>query len=257
MIPKIIHYCWFGGAPKSKLIKKCIKSWSKYCDDYTIIEWNENNFDINTAPLFVRQAYQHKKWAFVTDYVRLKVVYENGGVYFDTDVELLKNIDRFLHDEAFFGFNDDNRINTGLAMGAIKGCPLLADLMENYYNESFIKSDGTLNMLDNTSRDSVAFEKLGLKFDNSLQKIGNYVFYPSDYFCPMDHLCFDLKCTENTTAIHHFAASWVDISKRSRRRGIIKLRYRRFVMDLRLVKEEKGAFRSLLFVLKNWIRIFR
>ena len=139
MIPKIIHYCWFGGAPKSKLIKKCIKSWLKYCGDYKIIEWNETNFDINTTPLFVRQAYQHKKWAFVTDYVRLKVVYENGGLYFDTDVELLKNPDDFLQNEAFFGFNENNRIATGLVMGANKNCKLLADLMDNYLNDSVLK----------------------------------------------------------------------------------------------------------------------
>lgn len=104
MIPKKIHYCWFGGAPKTKLGMKCIKSWKKHCPDYEIIEWNEDNFDFSEAPLYVRQAYEAKKWAFVTDYVRLKVVYDNGGIYMDTDVKLKKILDPLLTNSAYFGF---------------------------------------------------------------------------------------------------------------------------------------------------------
>ena len=104
MIPKIIHYCWFGGGPKPKSVEKYIRSWKKYCSDYEIIEWNEDNFDISSSPLYVKQAYAAKKWAFVSDYARLKVVFEYGGIYFDTDVQVIKNIDTLLQYDAFFFF---------------------------------------------------------------------------------------------------------------------------------------------------------
>ena len=103
-IPKIIHYCWFGGKPKPELAQKCIKSWKKFCPDYEIMEWNESNFDVTTAPLYVQQAYCLKRWAFVSDYVRLKALVEMGGVYMDTDVEVIKPLDPYLHHEAFAGF---------------------------------------------------------------------------------------------------------------------------------------------------------
>ena len=125
MIPKIIHYCWFGYGPKPKLAEKCIRSWKKYCPDYQIIEWNENNFDISACPLYVRQAYEARKWAFVTDYVRLKVIYENGGIYMDTDVELKKNLDNLLPYNAYFGFENYWVIATGLGFGALRDFPYL------------------------------------------------------------------------------------------------------------------------------------
>ena len=110
MIPKIIHYCWFGRNPKPKLAEKCIKSWKKYCPEYEIIEWNEDNYDLSSAPLYVRQAYEAKRWAFVTDYIRLQVIYENGGIYLDTDVELRKSLDPLLVHQAYFGFEDEKNI---------------------------------------------------------------------------------------------------------------------------------------------------
>ena len=122
MIPKLIHYCWFGHNPLPKDAKRCIRSWKKYCPDYVIKEWNEDNFDISQCPQYVRQAYEAKKWAFVSDYVRLKLVHDHGGVYMDTDVELLKPLDRLLSHKAYFGFEDDGlQINTGLGFGAERG----------------------------------------------------------------------------------------------------------------------------------------
>ena len=104
MIPKIIHYCWFGGNDKLESVMKCIESWKKYLPDYEIMEWNESNFNIKKANQYVREAYDNKKWAFVTDYVRLIALYENGGIYFDTDVEVFKSFDSLLSEKAFFGF---------------------------------------------------------------------------------------------------------------------------------------------------------
>lgn len=136
-IPKIIHYCWFGGAEKPKIIKKCIKSWKKYCPEYKIIEWNESNFDVNCIP-FCRQAYEAKKWAFVTDYVRLKVLYDQGGIYMDTDVQLVKNIDCFLEYPCFLGFQHENYVSDGLVFGAEAGNWFVKENSEIYENMPFV-----------------------------------------------------------------------------------------------------------------------
>jgi len=131
MIPKKIHYCWFGRNPKPKLAEKCIASWKKYCPDYEIIEWNEDNFDINMN-VYTRYCYENKKWAYLSDFARLYVVAENGGVYFDTDVELLKNPDELLKLEAFYGFETEKCINTGLGFGAEKNHPTVMAMVEEY-----------------------------------------------------------------------------------------------------------------------------
>ena len=130
MIPKIIHYCWFGGNPLSDLAQKCIDSWKKYCPDYEIKEWNESNFDLNSCD-YVREAYQAKKWAFVTDYVRLYAMVTEGGIYMDTDVEVIRPLDSFLSNRAFSGFEDETNIPTGI-MACEKGFPLFEELLEEY-----------------------------------------------------------------------------------------------------------------------------
>lgn len=137
MIPKTIHYCWFGRNPKPALAQKCLQSWKKHCPDYTIMEWNEDNYDISSAPLYVRQAYGAKKWAFVTDYVRLHVVHDHGGIYMDTDVELKKNPDALLEHSAYFGFEDGQYVNTGLGFGAVPGHPILKEIMYDYIGIPF------------------------------------------------------------------------------------------------------------------------
>ena len=125
MIPKIINYCWFGKNPLPTSVKKCINSWKKYCPDYKIIQWDETNFDVKSN-MFVKEAYEAKAWAFVSDYARLKVKYENGGIYFDTDVELVKNLDFLLKNSAYIGIQQSEYLcNTGLGFGAEKGILLL------------------------------------------------------------------------------------------------------------------------------------
>lgn len=210
LIPKKIHYCWFGRNPKPELAEKCIESWKKFCSDYEIIEWNEDNYDIQSAPLFVRQAYEAKKWAFVTDYVRLEVVYNNGGVYLDTDVEVIKPLDDLIKYNAFFGTQNGIVIATGLGFGAEKKTAILMELMANYQSIPFIKEDGSYDSLTCPERDTEVFIKHGLIGDNSLQILdGNIACLPLDYLSPKDYMTGNLTITDNTHTIHHFAESWM------------------------------------------------
>ncbi len=209
MIPHTIHYCWFGRNPKPKLAKKCIKSWKKYCKNYQIIEWNEDNFDISSCPLYVREAYEAKKWAFVTDYVRLKIVYDHGGIYFDTDVELLKKIDALLEHQAWFGFQGGKLVATGLGFGAIKGHSILAEIMEQYNNLPFILSDGGYDLTPCPTRNTLVFINKGLQQDDSMQLLENdTLILPTVYLCPIDCKTGQYTKSYDTISIHHFSASW-------------------------------------------------
>lgn len=224
MIPKSIHYCWFGRNPKPKLAKKCIKSWKKYCPDYEIIEWNEDNFDISSAPLYVRQAYEAKKWAFVSDYVRLHAMVKYGGVYMDTDVELLKPIDNFLHHHAFSGFEDDIHVPTGI-MGCEKNYTLFRKFLQHYDNECFLLPSGEYNMLTNVFIITSTLQKSGLIPNNSYQEIDGFALYPKDYFCPYENNEGRLKITHNTVAIHWFTGSWLPsdaLKRRNKNREMVR-----------------------------------
>lgn len=209
MIPKIIHYCWFGRNPKPKLAEKCIKSWKKYCKSYEIIEWNEDNFDISECPLYVRQAYKAKKWAFVTDYVRLKVVYNNGGIYLDTDVQIIKPLDDLLGYNSFFGFQNDYEVNTGLGFGSIKGSIILFELLQQYENIPFLIEDGEYDILACPTRNTEVFLKHGLIQNGANQSLddGTKVF-AAEYFCPISYETLKKEVTKNTYSIHWFSASW-------------------------------------------------
>lgn len=209
MIPKTIHYCWFGRNPKPKLARKCIRSWKKHCPDYSIIEWNEDNFDISTCPLYVRQAYEAKKWAFVTDYVRLKVVYEHGGIYLDTDVETVRSFDELLKEHAFFGFEYGEYVNTGLGFGAEKGNPIVGEMMDDYEDMPFVRPDGSFDETTCPIRNSETLLKRGLKQDDSKQLIDGCLILPSEYLCPYDGRSRELNATKKTLSIHWYSASWV------------------------------------------------
>ena len=212
MIPKTIHYCWFGGNPLPEFAEKCIASWKKYCPDYTITEWNETNYEINKCPEFVQQAYKAGKWAFVSDYARLQIIYEHGGVYLDTDVELVKNIDILLKNTAYFGFDiSANQVNTGLGFGAESETPILYDLMLPYHEMRFTYDPGALEKLLCNKVNSKVFLHYGLVENGLEQNIkGNVHVYPSDYFCPIDFRTGELNLTKNSFSIHHFSTSWMD-----------------------------------------------
>ena len=158
MIKKVINYCWFGGSEKNNLIKKCIASWKKFCPDYEIIEWNEDNYDV-TKNKYMFEAYKAKKWAFVSDYARLDIIYNNGGIYLDTDVELIKPLDKIIEDvDAFFCYQDD-KINTGLGFGAVKNNQIIKELLNSYQEIHFVKSDGSYDITSCVMRNNKIFEK--------------------------------------------------------------------------------------------------
>lgn len=205
MIPKKIHYCWFGRGEKPKLARRCIASWKKFCPDYEIIEWNEDNFDINTNA-YTQMCYAQKRYAFLTDYLRLLIIQEHGGVYFDTDVEVVKPLDDLLDSGAFFGFETDRYVNTGEGFGAEAGHPVLGQMLEEY--EPLL--DGTHGTVGCPHLNTDALVKFGLKQNGKLQNLGDVTVYPADYFNPYDDPTGILTKTENTYAIHWYGKSWMD-----------------------------------------------
>ena len=224
-IPKWIHYCWFGYNSKPEIVLKSIESWKKYCPEYQIIEWNEENFDLNKCPLYVRQAYKEKKWAFVTDYARLKIIYENGGIYLDTDVELKKNLDKLLNKKAFFGFEDGIHINTGLGFGSVKGNEILKELMDDYENIPFILADGSFDTENCPSRNTRIFLKHGLKQNNRMQILDEGIkILPSIYMCPIDYNTGKYRRSIRTISIHWFSSSWMDENQKKEQEKRRKIR---------------------------------
>lgn len=207
LIPKIIHYFWFGGNSKSDMMNQCIDSWRKYCPDYEIIEWNESNYDI-TKNRFMKEAYDAGKYGFVPDYARLDIIYQYGGLYFDTDVELVKNIDDMLYNEAFFGFGSYGRINTGAGFGSVKKQRVFKSLLEEYEKFSFLNEDGTLNLTTNTMHEEPVFKKYGLKQKDILQEMGGAYVFPSDFMSPQLPGFATYKISCNTISVHHNGFSW-------------------------------------------------
>ena len=244
MIPKIIHYCWFGRNEKPKAVQKCIKSWKKHCPDYQIIEWNEDNYDISSAPLFVRQVFDARKWGFIADYIRLEIIYTHGGIYLDTDVEAIQSFDGLLKNSAFWGFEYDNQfINSGLGFGAEKGTPILLDLMDIYKSIPFIRADGSYDLTPCTYRETKVFIAHGLRVDGTEQTIDNSIhIYPSEYLCPCNWRNGEVKKTNKTISIHWYNMSWKTKEEREKRkRKLRKLRiYRNFSGPIRIVKSLIG-----------------
>ena len=204
MIPKKLNYCWFGRGEKPALAQKCIASWKKFCPDYEIIEWNEDNFDIQMNG-YTRMCYEQRKYAFLSDYVRLVVVEKHGGVYFDTDVELLRPIDPLLDHPAWFGFEDDECVNTGEGFGAEAGNPAVRAMLAEY--DALL--DGEHGVISCPVLNTQAMVKQGLKRDGTLQDLGSAVVYPVEYFNPYDDPTGRLNRTKNTYSVHWYAKSWL------------------------------------------------
>lgn len=215
MIPKIIHYCWFGGNPLPDLAIKCIESWKKYCPDFEIKEWNESNYDLNSCD-YVKEAAMHNKWAFVSDYARYDILYRYGGVYLDTDVELIKPIDDILNKGAFFGIEDSFNtkdkekymIAPGLGMGVPQQFLIIKELLQIYKNEHFILEDGSYNKKTVVDYMTDIMKKYGFDEKNREQVCGGVTIYPAEFFCPMNYSTGIITLTQNTRSIHHYNMSW-------------------------------------------------
>ena len=208
-IPKVIHYCWFGGGPKSELMLKCLQSWKQYFPTYEIIEWNESNYDVNQNA-YCKEAYENKKWAFVSDYARLDIIYKYGGIYFDTDVEVQKNFEDKLINYGYLGFENCSNVKdvaTGLGFAAKAGDPVVRAMLTEYDDIHFI-NDGILDLTPCPKRNTAALVKLGLIPDGTMQIIGNIKIYPFEYFCGIDIANSHPYITENTCTVHHYSATW-------------------------------------------------
>lgn len=208
MIPKIIHYCWFGENPLPKLAQRCIASWQKYCPDYEIKEWNESNLNFNCC-IFAREAYTAKKWAFLSDWARLYIIYNEGGIYLDTDVELIKSLDEMLVNKCFLAEETSGYVNTGLGFGAEKNNPIIGKLLQEYSNTHFVKKNGSYDMVPCPQKNTKPLIELGYKFSGRcIWKTELVTIYPPEYFCPLDYEKGTLRKTNRTISIHLYTASW-------------------------------------------------
>lgn len=216
MIQKIIHYCWFGRNPLPPLAVKCIESWRKYFPDYEIKEWNEDNFDVNIVP-YTREAYEARKYAFVSDYARFYILYHHGGLYFDTDVEVIRPMEDIVGRGAFMGCENEAgqgagatalAVAPGLGLGCSPGLGLYAEILGLYAGLHFRRADCGLNLKTVVEYTTELLVGKGLKNTSEVQCVSEVWIYPKEYFCPMDYRTNEMKITSNTRAIHHYAASW-------------------------------------------------
>lgn len=225
MIPKTIHYCWFGGAEKPASVKRCIKNWQKVCPDYEIREWTEQDFDVRINN-YCREAYDAKVWGFVPDFIRLWIIYNYGGIYLDTDVQLLKNFDTLLDLPGFCGFESQSHeaediyyVNFGQGFAAEKGNPIIGAHLHMYDDLHFLNPDGTQNRLPSPSYTTEILQQFGLnRYQNIQQDLGQLVVFPSDYFCPKSFQTGLLNVTQRTYSIHHFDGSWFDDNQIARKK---------------------------------------
>lgn len=205
-IPKIIHYCWFGKNEMPDSVVKCINSWKKYCPDYEIVKWDESNYNVEKNQ-FIANAYYNKKYSFVSDYARLDILYNYGGIYLDTDVELIKNIDDLLYNKMFFALEDAGIIATGLGFGSIAHQEILKKNMEKYDQISIKKEEKFKKIICTTYTTELLLER-GMSLENKLQDLNDIIIYPTEYFCPMKVGQRKINITKNTYSIHHYDASW-------------------------------------------------
>lgn len=216
MISKTIHYCWFGRNPLPDSAKKCIDSWRKYLPDYEILEWNEDNFDVNSIP-YTAEAYAAGKYAFVSDYARFWILYNYGGLYFDTDVEIIKPMDNIIASGPFLGAEVDGdaakettpKVAPGLCIGAEKGMSLFKAVIDKYTTLNYLGEDGTFNKYTMIPLVTDLLIAAGMQPHNRTQRVGEVTIYPAEYFNPLDAPTGRLNVTANTCSIHWFMASWL------------------------------------------------
>ncbi len=209
MIPKVIHYCWFGGKGKPEAVRRMIRTWKLYCPDYQLKEWNETNFDIHINR-YCREAYEQRKWAFVSDVARMYALYNEGGIYMDTDVEVVRSLDSLLDNPAFLGFEGTKWIATSI-LGTEPNNPVIRSFMDSYNSRSFVREDGSLDQTTNVEEwTKLLVDKFGLQLNGKKQCAAGFNIFPADYFTPYDYLTGRLHRTDNTYTIHWFGQSWIN-----------------------------------------------
>ena len=215
-IPKIIHYCWFGGNAIPVHLQKCIDSWKKFCPDYEIIRWDESNYDVSKNR-YMLQAYENKKWGFVPDYARLDIINQHGGIYLDTDVELIRSLDELLSYEFYCGFEDKHYIALGLGFGAVKGHPLIRKMIATYQNLDFLQ-EGVPNLTASPVYQTKVMQDQGFTLNGEYQEKSGIGVLPSDAFAPGGSLLLPDEITDHTFSIHHYDASWMDNNNKIRKK---------------------------------------
>ncbi len=263
MIPKTIHYCWFGNAPIPKEGQRCIESWKKFCPDYEIKLWNESNYDVSKNK-YMKEAYEAQKWGFVSDYARLDIIYQYGGLYLDTDVEVIKSFDNLLNNKAFMGFEKGGEVASGLGFGAEKGNKAIKYLMDWYETHNFLDENGKPVLIACPVLNTNELQKIGLKRDGSYQILLNeLVIYPVDFFCPMDYENREMNITENTYSIHHYASSWmpeeeikahmnrIKYKKKYGEKGLLIAKFINFPIRLKFHLKDKGVFGTIRFAINK------
>lgn len=248
MIPKIIHYCWFGRQPLSDQVKKCIQSWHKYCPEYEIKEWNEKNFDVQSS-IYTAEAYKAEKYAFVSDFARFKILYQEGGIYFDTDVELIRPIDDLVSNGPFLAcersVNSRSVINPGLGFAAYAKMPILKDIIQIYKNLRFISPNNIFNQTTVVEYTTNYFLAHGFLGQDQVEVINGLTIYPSEYFAPMNYMTGELCESNQTRAVHHYAMSWLSED------------YKRWIIRERILSKFIGirASKYLIFIIRMPARI--
>lgn len=223
-IPKVIHYCWLSGEEFPELIQKCIDSWKRKLPDYEIKCWNTENFDVNICQ-YTREAFQAKKYAFVSDYVRLYALYQDGGIYLDSDIEVLKSFDELLENKAFTGFEKNDGTVAAWIFGSVKENPIFKDFLDYYQNRPFILKNGEYDLTPNPIPITDICVKHGLLLNGKKQRLDHITVYPKDYFCPYNRATEELNITENSYTIHYFNGAWISEGKKKiimKRKEIIR-----------------------------------
>lgn len=213
-IPKVIHYIWLGEKEIPDALKKCMESWYKYCPDYEIKCWNEHNYNFEKN-IYMKQAYARKAYGFVPDYARLDILYNYGGIYMDTDVELIKNIDDLLYQDAFCGVEKWQILNFGGCSGSVKGNKSIKSILDARETLCFINPDNSENRNTCGYYDTATAIRMGYKINGSSQKVGDLMIYSSDYFHPYDYMSGRTHMSPNTYSIHHFNGGWLNDAQRA------------------------------------------
>lgn len=207
MIPKVIHYCWFGHKSLPDEVLRCIMSWHRFCPDYEIKQWDESNFDVTVHP-YVKEAYDAKKWAFVTDYARLYILEHEGGIYLDTDVELIASLDPLLQHSCTFGEEIRGRVNTGVGFATESHQPAIQAMLSQYDDVHFSQGQGIFDMTPCPVRNTAALVSLGYQKHDGLIPNIDCMVLPPEWMSPINPETGEERTTVNTLSIHHFSGSW-------------------------------------------------